>query len=81
MIFTCSSAAPTSGAFTAAGGGVERPRPEEGAWTATAARGRRADGASFCFSSSRWIVIAFSGFFTSCATPADSRPSATSFRE
>ena len=32
-------------------------------------------------SSSRWIIIAFSGFFTSCAMPAVSRPSATSLRE
>jgi hypothetical protein len=31
--------------------------------------------------SSRWMIIAFSGFFTSCAMPAVSRPSATSFRE
>jgi hypothetical protein len=36
---------------------------------------------SFCFSSSRWIVIAFSGFFTSCATPAISRPRAASLLE
>ena len=37
--------------------------------------------AIFVRSSSRWIIIAFSGFFTSCAMPAVSRPSATSLRE
>ena len=35
----------------------------------------------FVRSSSRWIIIAFSGFFTSWAMPAVSRPSATSLRE
>ena len=44
-------------------------------------RGGRARGFTCCFNSSRWIIIAFNGFFTSCATPADNRPSAASFRE
>ena len=30
--------------------------------------------ASFCFNSSRWMVIALSGFFISCATPAVTGP-------
>ena len=44
----------------------------------------RRDGASpdsFCLSSSRWIVMALSGFFISCATPAVRRPTIAMRRE
>ena len=59
----------------------DRRRASPGSIGARAARRRRGTtigcgscrAASAC-SSSRWIVIALSGFFTSCATPAISRP-------
>ena len=59
---------------------VDRRRRRE-AWTADARIGPAPSAPTGCdtrdsllFNSSRWIVIALSGFFTSCATPAIRRP-------
>ena len=64
-------------AIATAGTGPEPACPE----LVERADGRVFPGATCCRSSSRWIIIALSGFLTSCATPADSRPSAASLRE